>query len=53
MEEIIKDMIEFVLKYKSVDVKKIREDVVIMMFCKKLIKVNYYLKNNEMVDLID
>ena len=34
-EEIIKDMIELVLKHKSVDVKKIREDAAIMMSCKK------------------
>ncbi|MBC3003898.1 DNA mismatch repair endonuclease MutL [Staphylococcus epidermidis] len=52
-EEIIKDMIELVLKHKSVDVKKIREDAAIMMSCKKSIKANHYLKNNEMADLID
>lgn len=52
-EEIIKDMIELVLKHKNVDVKKIREDAAIMMSCKKSIKANHYLKNNEMADLID
>lgn len=52
-EEIIKNMIELVLKHKSVDVKKIREDAAIMMSCKKSIKANHYLKNNEMADLID
>ncbi|MCG1549264.1 DNA mismatch repair endonuclease MutL [Staphylococcus epidermidis] len=52
-DEIIKDMIELVLKHKSVDVKKIREDAAIMMSCKKSIKANHYLKNNEMADLID
>lgn len=52
-EEIIKDMMELVLKHKSVDVKKIREDAAIMMSCKKSIKANHYLKNNEMADLID
>ena len=52
-EEIIKDMIQLVLKHKSVDVKKIREDAAIMMSCKKSIKANHYLKNNEMADLID
>ncbi|AUJ73650.1 DNA mismatch repair protein MutL [Staphylococcus epidermidis] len=52
-EEIIKDMIELVLKHKSVDVKKIREDAAIMMSCKKSIKANHYLKKNEMADLID
>ena len=43
-EEIIKDMIELVLKHKSVDVKKIREDAAIMLSCKKSIKANHYLK---------
>ncbi|MFW3601192.1 DNA mismatch repair endonuclease MutL [Staphylococcus caprae] len=52
-EEIIKDMINLVLEHKKVDVKKIREEVAIMMSCKKSIKANYYLKNNEMSDLID
>ncbi|EEE49579.1 DNA mismatch repair endonuclease MutL [Staphylococcus capitis] len=52
-QEIIKDMIELVLENKKVDVKKIREDAAIMMSCKKSIKANHYLKNNEMSDLID
>ncbi|HCG74449.1 MULTISPECIES: DNA mismatch repair endonuclease MutL [Staphylococcus] len=52
-EEIIKDMINLVLEHKKVDVKKIREEVAIMMSCKKSIKANHYLKNNEMSDLID
>ena len=52
-EEIIKDMIELVLKHKKVDVRKMREDAAIMMSRKKSIKANHYLKNNEMADLID
>ncbi|WP_437271727.1 DNA mismatch repair endonuclease MutL [Staphylococcus succinus] len=52
-EEIIKDMIEYVLEHKKVDVKKIREDAAIMMSCKKSIKANHYLKNNEMADLVN
>lgn len=52
-EEIIKDMIELVLENKKIDVKKMREDAAIMMSCKKSIKANHYLKNNEMTDLID
>lgn len=43
VEEIIKDMIELILEEKKVDIKKLCEDVVIMMLCKKFIKVNYYL----------
>ena len=52
-EEIIKDMIELVLENKKIYVKKMREDAAIMMSCKKSIKANHYLKNNEMADLID
>ncbi|MEJ7489154.1 DNA mismatch repair endonuclease MutL [Staphylococcus pettenkoferi] len=52
-EEIIKDMIEYVLEHQKVDVNKIREEAAIMMSCKKSIKANHYLKNSEMADLID
>ncbi|MEK4843091.1 DNA mismatch repair endonuclease MutL [Staphylococcus sp. FSL W8-0271] len=52
-EEIIKDMIEHVLEHKKVDVRKIREEAAIMMSCKKSIKANHYLKNNEMADLVN
>ncbi|MCU5746777.1 DNA mismatch repair endonuclease MutL [Staphylococcus sp. SQ8-PEA] len=52
-EEIIKDMIEYVLHHKKVDVSKIREEAAIMMSCKKSIKANHYLKKDEMADLID
>ncbi|WP_145462539.1 DNA mismatch repair endonuclease MutL [Staphylococcus haemolyticus] len=52
-EEIIQDMVELVLNNKKVNVKKMREDAAIMMSCKKSIKANHYLKNNEMADLID
>ena len=53
LEEIIKDMIEYVLEHKKVDVRKIREEAAIMMSCKKSIKANHYLKNNEMADLVN
>ncbi|PTH27697.1 DNA mismatch repair endonuclease MutL [Staphylococcus auricularis] len=52
-EDIIKDMIDYVLEHKKVEVKKIREEAAIMMSCKRSIKANHYLKNNEMADLID
>ncbi|MDU9417560.1 DNA mismatch repair endonuclease MutL [Staphylococcus lloydii] len=52
-EEIIKDMIEYVLEHKKVNINKIREEAAIMMSCKKSIKANHYLKNNEMADLVD
>lgn len=53
VEEIIKDMIELILEEKKVDIKKMREEVAIMMSCKKSIKANHYLQKHEMSDLID
>ncbi|MHD0397835.1 DNA mismatch repair endonuclease MutL [Staphylococcus simulans] len=52
-EEIIQDMVAYVLEHKKVEVKKIREEAAIMMSCKKSIKANHYLRNHEMADLID
>lgn len=52
-EEIIKDMIEYVLEHKKVNISKIREEAAIMMSCKKSIKANHYLKINEMADLVN
>lgn len=52
-EEIIKDMIEYVLEHKKVYISKIREEAAIMMSCKKSIKANHYLKINEMADLVN
>ncbi|MEB6292064.1 DNA mismatch repair endonuclease MutL [Mammaliicoccus sciuri] len=52
-EEIIKDMIDYVLNHEKVDIKKLREDAAIMMSCKKSIKANHYLRNHEMSHLID
>ncbi|WP_422404370.1 DNA mismatch repair endonuclease MutL [Mammaliicoccus sp. JADD-157] len=53
VEEVIKDMIDYVLKHERVDIKKLREDAAIMMSCKKSIKANHYLRNHEMAHLID
>ncbi len=39
-------MIELILEEKKVDIKKLREDVAIMMSCKKSIKANHYLHKN-------
>lgn len=52
-EEVIKDMIDYVLKHERVDIKRLREDAAIMMSCKKSIKANHYLRNHEMAHLID
>lgn len=52
-EDIIKDLIEYVLEHKKVNIAKFREEAAIMMSCKKSIKANHYLKNEEMADLIN
>ncbi len=52
VEEIIKDIIEYVIQHKKIDIAKFREEAAIMMSCKKSIKANHYLKINEMADLI-
>lgn len=53
VEEMIRDMIEYVIRHKKVDIAKFREEAAIMMSCKRSIKANHYLKPNEMADLID
>lgn len=53
VEEMIKDMVHYVLEHQKLNIAKFREDLAIMMSCKKSIKANHYLKNHEMADLID
>lgn len=53
VEEMIKDMVHYVLEHQKLNIAKFREDLAIMMSCKKSIKANHYLKHNEMADLID
>ncbi|MGV3042797.1 DNA mismatch repair endonuclease MutL [Staphylococcus rostri] len=53
VEEIIKDLIEYVLAHKTVNIAKFREEAAIMMSCKKSIKANHYLKKEDMAHLID
>mgnify|MGYP001374329019 CR=1 FL=1 len=52
-EEIIQAMIELVLETKNVDMEKLREDAAIMMACKRSIKANQYLSEDEMMALIE
>ncbi|UEX89281.1 DNA mismatch repair endonuclease MutL [Staphylococcus ratti] len=53
IEDMIKDMVHYVLEHRRLNIAKFREELAIMMSCKKSIKANHYLKNNEMADLID
>jgi DNA mismatch repair protein MutL len=52
-KEIIEDMIEQLLQMKKVDIKKLREEAAIMMSCKRSIKANQYLRNDEIQALLD
>lgn len=49
---IIEEMIEQVLDKRKVDVEKLREESAIMMSCKKSIKANYYLRQEDMERLL-
>lgn len=50
--EIIEEMVEQLLKDKTIDRYKLREEVAILMSCKKSIKANHYLKKEDMQSLI-
>lgn len=52
-EETVKDIIEYCLQHKQVDLNKFREDTAIMMSCKKSIKANHYLRTEDMNRLIE
>lgn len=52
-QETIVDMIEQLLNMKRVDIKKLREEVAIMMSCKGSIKANRHLRNDEIQALLD
>lgn len=47
-EEIVRDMIEQIIVDNSISVKTIREEVAIMMSCKRSIKANHHLDMTEM-----
>ncbi|WP_404409313.1 DNA mismatch repair endonuclease MutL [Jeotgalibacillus malaysiensis] len=50
--EIIEEMVEQVLRDKNIDRYKLREEVAILMSCKKSIKANHFLKKEDMEHLI-
>lgn len=51
-EEIVRDMIEQVIKDGNISVEKQREEVAILMSCKQSIKANHYLNETEMTRLL-
>lgn len=52
-EEIIRDMVEQIIKDEQIDIEKIREEVAILMSCKRSIKANHYLNNDDMFILLE
>ncbi|WP_152656328.1 DNA mismatch repair endonuclease MutL [Oceanobacillus sp. CFH 90083] len=52
-EEIIREMVDQFIQESSVNVEKIREEAAILMSCKRSIKANHYLTNEEMFQLLE
>ncbi len=51
-QETIEDIVQALLENKSITVKELREELAIMMSCKKSIKANRYLKTEEIDALL-
>lgn len=51
--EIIEEMIEQVLAAKTVDIKQLREQAAILMSCKRAIKANQHLRQDELFALLE
>ncbi|MBA2876577.1 DNA mismatch repair endonuclease MutL [Thermaerobacillus caldiproteolyticus] len=51
--EIIEEMIQQVVTMKKVDIKQLREKAAILMSCKKSIKANHHLRNDEIFALLE
>ncbi|MEW5321193.1 DNA mismatch repair endonuclease MutL [Geobacillus thermoleovorans] len=52
-KEIIEEMIEQVLAEKTVDIKQLREQAAILMSCKRAIKANQHLRQDELFALLE
>ncbi|WP_164215533.1 DNA mismatch repair endonuclease MutL [Virgibacillus sp. YIM 98842] len=52
-EEVIREMVDEVIHKGKVDVETIREDAAILMSCKRSIKANHYLNQDEMFRLLE
>ena len=51
--ELIEEMIEQLLRDKQIDRYKLREEMAILMSCKRSIKANHYLTKEDMTHLLD
>src|SRR5699024_1176558 len=52
-EEVIREMVEQIVQTEQVDIEAIREDVAILMACKRSIKANHYLNREDMLHLLE
>ncbi|MRH42635.1 DNA mismatch repair endonuclease MutL [Aquibacillus halophilus] len=52
-EEVIREIVEQVMAEEKIDIYKIREEAAILMSCKRSIKANHYLNNNDMFQLLE
>ncbi|PAV30099.1 DNA mismatch repair endonuclease MutL [Virgibacillus profundi] len=52
-EEVIREMIEQIMTEEKINIETIREDAAILMSCKRSIKANHYLNNEEMFRLLE
>lgn len=52
-EQIIRDIINQVIENGKADIEKLREEVAILMACKRSIKANHYLSLEEMEQLLE
>ena len=52
-DEIIRDIIEQVIQDEMIHIEKIREEVAILMSCKRSIKANHYLTEDDMIRLLE
>ncbi|WP_156289134.1 DNA mismatch repair endonuclease MutL [Oceanobacillus salinisoli] len=52
-EEIIREMVEQIINEEKVNIEAIREEAAILMSCKRSIKANHYLNQDEMFRLLE
>lgn len=52
-EETIREIIDYLLTHRTIDIAKFREKAAILMACKAAIKANRHLRNDEMFALLE
>src|SRR5690625_3997463 len=53
VEDLIRDLVNQIIQDETVNIGKLREEVAIMMSCKRSIKANHYLTDQDMVRLLE